>query len=439
MKSLRSYRIFREKPIAKAVLLILALLICVTHFEAQQPVEEPSEPDSGMDVRNILESEISSHSLDALEEFLQNPAVNASTTSVYISDVVTGKVVVTHNADLPLMGASTMKLVTIGAMMHCLPMNYTFDTRVETAGRVTDGVLEGNLYIIGCGDPTLNTDRSPLSTDFVAEVVKALQKHGIKEIRGRILTDESIYPGPACPATWSSGDKARDYGAGAYGLNFQRNHAGSRSVNNPSARLVEALYSAVVKAGIQVGKIEYTGGGRRVIFTHKSPPLDEIMRGCMMRSDNLYAECLQRYVAISKGKTGSSENGADEVARLWSHNKAPMQGVKIMDGSGLSRSDRLTARFLAYVLRYNSQDPYFASFFPLAGAEGTLRHFLKGTRLETYVAMKTGSLNDVQAYAGYLLDDDYVPTHVIVVIGNSFRVSRQAYRKAVEKLLLSYL
>ena len=116
-----------------------------------------------------------------------------------------------------------------------------------------------------------------------------------------------------------------------------------------------------------------------------------------------------------------------------------MHGVRILDGSGLSRSDRLTAHFLAHVLRHCGTDPYYASFFPLAGAEGTLRSFLKGTRLETYVALKTGSLHDVQAYAGYRLDDEYAPTHVVVVIANGFRGGRQSLRRAVSNLLLSYL
>lgn len=191
--------------------------------------------------------------------------------------------------------------------------------------------------------------------------------------------------------------------------------------------------------GIALEKVNYTGGGKRLLVEHRSAPLDEIMRSCMMRSDNLYAECLLRQVAIAQGKSGSVADGAESVAQIWSRNKAPMNGVRIYDGSGLSRSDRLTANFLAYVLRMCSSDPYYASFFPLAGAEGTLRSFLRGTRLETYVAMKTGSLHDVQAYAGYCLDEDYAPTHLVVVITNGFKGGRGAFRRAVEKLLLSTL
>ena len=77
-----------------------------------------------------------------LEKFLADPSVNSATTSVYIAELGSGRVLARHNADLPLMGASTMKIVTIGAMMRCRDINYRFTTLVETAGRVNDGVLK---------------------------------------------------------------------------------------------------------------------------------------------------------------------------------------------------------------------------------------------------------------------------------------------------------
>lgn len=374
-----------------------------------------------------------------LEKFLADPSVNSATTSVYIAELGSGRVLARHNADLPLMGASTMKIVTIGAMMRCRDINYRFTTLVETAGRVNDGVLEGNLHVTGSGDPSLNSDRPPQSPDIVTEIVRALQARRIKGIAGHILVDQSIFVGPSQPESWSGGDRANDYGAGAFGLNFGRNRSGSRSVSNPAAVFLSRLEKALADGGIALEKREFRGGGRRVLLKHRSAPLDEIMRSCMMRSDNLYAECLLRHVSVACGKEGSVASGAAEVTDIWRRTRAPMQGVRILDGSGLSRSDRLTAHFLAHVLRHCGTDPYYASFFPLAGAEGTLRSFLKGTRLETYVALKTGSLHDVQAYAGYRLDDEYAPTHVVVVIANGFRGGRQSLRRAVSNLLLSYL
>ncbi len=121
---------------------------------------------------------------------------------------------------------------------------------------------------------------------------------------------------------------------------------------------------------------------------------------------------------------------------LWRKHKAPMNSVNIVDGSGLSRSNRVTAEFMASVLKERSGNPYYASFFPLAGQEGTLKKFLCGTPLEGYVAMKTGSMKGIQCYAGYKLDDDYVPTHIIVVMLNNMS-NRSLAREAVSGVLMS--
>ena len=88
------------------------------------------------------------------------------------------------------------------------------------------------------------------------------------------------------------------------------------------------------------------------------------------------------------------------------------------------------------VLRRKGDDVEYVSFFPLAGQEGTLKKFLSGTRLDSYVALKTGSMNGIQCYAGYKLDDDFAPTHVVVVMVNDFSCSRQHLRQEVERMLL---
>ena len=143
-----------------------------------------------------------------------------------------------------------------------------------------------------------------------------------------------------------------------------------------------------------------------------------------------------RLVGDKYGKTGTVEEGARQETEFWKHRDASMQGVRIVDGSGLSRSNRVTARFMGDVLGRMARNPYYASFFPLAGAEGTLKKFLADTELAEWVAMKTGSMKGIQCYAGYKLDEDYAPTHVVVVIMNEMS-DRAAARAQVEKLLLA--
>lgn len=78
----------------------------------------------------------------------------------------------------------------------------------------------------------------------------------------------------------------------------------------------------------------------------------------------------------------------------------------------------------------------YVSFFPRAGKDGTLRGFLAKTPLVGSVALKTGSVSAVQCYAGYKLDADGKPTHVIVVLVNGFFCPRKQVREATETLLL---
>lgn len=156
----------------------------------------------------------------------------------------------------------------------------------------------------------------------------------------------------------------------------------------------------------------------------------------MMRSDNLYAEALLRTYSLSSDCVPASTSKAAELEfDFWKDKGLNMNGVKIIDGSGLSRQNRLTAEFLAEMLLQMSDNIDYVSFFPLAGQDGTLRKFLKDTPLDSYIALKTGSMRGVQCYAGYKLDDDYAPTHVVVVIINNFKDRNKVKTKCEEMLL----
>ncbi|MDE6325756.1 MAG: D-alanyl-D-alanine carboxypeptidase, partial [Duncaniella sp.] len=116
-----------------------------------------------------------------------------------------------------------------------------------------------------------------------------------------------------------------------------------------------------------------------------------------------------------------------------------LAGRKIQDGRGLSRNDRLTARFLADVLKTMTAPDYsddYTSLFPRAGYEGTVRNFLAGTHLEWYIALKTGSMRGVQSFAGYKFDEEGRPTHLIIFIVNGFTCNRATLKNAISRLLL---
>ena len=156
----------------------------------------------------------------------------------------------------------------------------------------------------------------------------------------------------------------------------------------------------------------------------------------MMRSDNLFAECMLRTYGKLNGGDGSTADAAEKEAAMWKKKGMPLDGVNIIDGSGLSRSNRVTADFMTSVLKDMADNEVYASFFPLAGQEGTLKSFLAGTPLDSYIAMKTGSMKGIQCYAGYLLDENYAPTHTVVIIMNDITGSRDRAKKAAQEMLL---
>ena len=369
-----------------------------------------------------------------VEDFAASRGINAASSAVVVTDLRTGEAVVSYHPDLSLVPASIMKSVTVAGLLSQSEPGNKYLTDVYMTGPAVNGVLGGDLIVKGSGDPSLNSSYVN-GTDIVKEIVKALGDLGIKRIKGRIRVDESIWEGPAVCPTWGAGDLKQSYGTGQHGLNFEDNSVGKQSVSNPAAVFQSRLKAALSSGGITVENAEMPEGQSILLLSHESVPFDDIMRSCMMRSDNQYAEAMLRTLAVLQGKGGSTVNGAKVNTDLWTRSHAPMDGVHIEDGSGLSRSNRVTANFMTHVLKTMWTDPYYVSFFPLAGQEGTLRNFLKDTPLDSYIAMKTGSMNGIQCYAGYKLNDDYEPTHTVVVILNQMPDRAEA-RKAVSNMLL---
>ncbi len=372
---------------------------------------------------------------DKVSDFLNGRGIRGDKSAMIVHSLEDGSELFSVNSSLPLIPASIMKCVTTESLLHLVNPDFRFSTRVFVTGKVEDGVLSGNLFVEGSGDPSLNSRHVADIGDICVEIGDAVVKRGINEIKGRIEVDESVWDGPSYPSSWAAGDLPHAYGTASHGLNFEDNASGSRSVKNPAEVFKGRMSAALKLRGITLAGNEIENDGFELLLDHQSVPIDEIMRSCMMRSDNQYAESLFRTFAVESGRKGSLEEASKQEIKLWKKEKAPMQGVNIVDGSGLSRQNRVTSDFMAHVLRKGSSDPYYASFFPLAGQEGTLKRFLNGTPLEGYVAMKTGSMNGIQCYAGYKLDDDYVPTHLIVVMLNEMS-DRASARKVVEKILL---
>ena len=374
---------------------------------------------------------------EAISDFLKRNGIPDNSVSVKIVDLADGSVIASHNEEAPLVPASIMKSVTTAALLESAGPDWRYHTRVYIDGPNDLGYLRGNVIVEGACDPTLNSEKEPFSEDIVEEIYQALSAQLIKRIEGGIIIDENNFNGPSQPASWAKEDCNKYYGTGSHALNYGDNARGDFAVHNPSANFINLLKKKLLNNGIEVEDKDIPEGRRIQIHDHMSAPIDEIMRSCMMRSDNLFAESLLRTYGKLEGCDGSTIAATNREMALWQDKNLPLEGVEIVDGSGLSRSNRVTANFMSELLKNMSVNPHYASFFPLAGQEGTLKKFLAGTPLDSYVAMKTGSMRGIQCYAGYKLDDDYMPTHVIVIIMNGITKGREKAKQAAERMLLT--
>ena len=415
---------------------------------------------------------------------------NATSIGIYIKDLKTGRVIADRNSSLALMPASVMKVVTTASALHFLGENFRFTTDVSLTGnrsKDSSGVWEGNLVVRSVGDPTIESENFKGNLGFCDSIVSNIRRLGIKEINGRIIVEQTLSNAGQIPE-WQISDVACGYGAGLYGFNFMDNTltvtpatgnvkpyapgleiervtttAGNqqlRGINSnqlfifarsfankkwvisttmpdPSAVFTAQLMSRMSESGISLtDKTVKTGDAdaSELVYSHKSPASKDIFKSLMVRSDNLFAEGMlratlpgdSRYQAIKKEK------------ELWTERGLSTKTVVISDGSGLARTNRLSPRFIAGVLEYmakNEKSSTFVSFFPKAGKDGTMKGFLTKTPLQGKIAMKTGSVNGVQCYAGYKLGVNGKPTHVVVIMVNNFFCSRQSLRKAIEAML----
>lgn len=370
-----------------------------------------------------------------VDDFVASRNTNPSSVSVYVYDLKKKRMTEGYNESVPLIPASITKALTVATTLLSTGIDYQYHTRVYYDGKVEGNVLNGNLIVYGSGDPSLGSRKEPKSANFADEIVGALKRKRITSIKGQLLFDQSCFPLPAYPDSWTDGNKRRDYGAGCYGFNYGNNAEGERAVMNPALTFDGELRRALSRNGIAIEDNVMTQGRRTKLTEHVSPPIDDIMRSCIRRSDNMFAEAFLRTYARVNHRKGTPAEGAGMEMDYWRRQGVDMTHVNVVDGSGLSRSNRLTAKFLGQVLQKMASNVNYVSYFPLAGQEGTLRSFLKGTPLDSYIALKTGSMSGIQCYAGYKLDYNFAPTHVVVVMVNNLS-DRSALRKDVERMLL---
>jgi D-alanyl-D-alanine carboxypeptidase/D-alanyl-D-alanine-endopeptidase (penicillin-binding protein 4) len=360
-----------------------------------------------------------------LTKSLRSPYLALDRTGAIAMDALTGEVLFAHNATLPLIPASNEKLPVAWTALILLGPNYRFHTDVLGTGERTGATWNGDLFIAGNGDPMLT------SAD-IGRLAAAVRAAGIRRVTGRIRGDESAFDSRRGAPGWKS------YFVGVESPPLSAlvvDRARGWPALSPPLLAARALREALVRRGVSIeGRPALGTAPRRAvsIAVDHSPRLATIVREMDRDSDNFVAETLLKHLGTLDGGVGTTARGARVVVAEMRTAGIPVQGVRIVDGSGLSSHDRLTPAALAGVIRAGIQDPRigkaFVESFAVAGRTGTLDTRLPG--LAGVVRGKTGTTDLACSLSGLIGE-----SVVFSVLQNGHPVSFWSARTAQDRFV----
>ncbi len=408
----------------------------------------------------------------ALDDLAEAPALDGATIAGSVRRVSDGRVLWEREADRAVIPASTVKWLTAAVAVETLGFEHQFETRLETDGELSDGVLSGDLILVGGGDPAFG--RRVLDA-WAAEVAGSL---GVREVAGTVRADTSLLAGPSLGSGWAWDDLPSGYAApysaltidlnttqvsvtaretpsfdggslgsclqftatedpGALSLTRRLGHpqvialgaarpdAGTRArwitVPDPAACAVELFAQALRDAGVVIHDAPHPSGDRALLRAHASPPLHELLATMLSYSQNLYAELLAR--AVDPAESGRSFSGARSVYADMLTRAGVADGTwRLEDGSGLSRYNLLSAEALNLINQYIRAQPYadgLLGLLPTAGVDGTLARRMTDGPATGRVHAKTGSMSNVRNLTGYVTTaDDQLLAVTLLVNGD---------------------
>ena len=389
----------------------LALNGCVTVMRTVHPGSSQAE------LRHTIDS------LTAQAEFR-----NANW-GVLIVNPRTGDTLYSRNAGKLFMPASNMKIITSAVALTLLGPDYTYKTTFLADGPVHDSLLDGNLLVIGRGDPTISDNMRGLATTVMDTLADSVRAHGIRQVTGSLARVGNAFPDSIHGYGWEWDDLGEYYGAGVDELIFNegmapttlrpppdtvRDSLYSGPAKDPATGYLNAFNDALVRKQITVeagvlDSILPTPIKMDTLFTFVSLPMRNILPALMKPSQNQIAEILLKTIGLERGGVGTADSARKIVSEqllLWG---VQPDGFVIRDGSGLSRHDLASPETLVRVLDRIQQDTAFAVFYnamPIAGVDGTLKDRMKGTPAEGNVHAKTGSIAESRALSGYVTSAD---------------------------------
>jgi serine-type D-Ala-D-Ala carboxypeptidase/endopeptidase (penicillin-binding protein 4) len=321
------------------------------------------------------------------------------------------------NPDLPLVPASTMKLVTAVAALDRLGADTTFRTTVVVDEAPRDGVVQ-DLWLVGGGDPVLGTAEWAASFRHQPALFTPLERladdvvaAGVRSVTGLVLGDEARYDterrGVDWPASSTTAGNVGSLSALLVNDGYARAPGSRAPFPDPAAGAAGVLADLLRLRGVEVAGVGPGGAPRdgEVLAEVHSAPMAEVVGSMVRESDNVTAEMLTKELGLDGSGEGSTEAGTRVLREVLDEAGLPLEGVDIVDGSGLSRSDRLTCGLLAGLLGDVGTGTGLDRSLAVAGTTGSLTERFLGTALVGRMRAKTGSLNGVETLAGIVETD----------------------------------
>ncbi|UWX62426.1 D-alanyl-D-alanine carboxypeptidase/D-alanyl-D-alanine-endopeptidase [Chryseobacterium oranimense] len=414
---------------------------------------------------------------------MADPVLKNADWGFVVYDPKTKKVISSYNENTPLVPASTTKLLTTETAMNLLGENYRWMTQLEYSGTIDEnGTLNGNLYLIGSGDPSLGTNKAGAWSyrDIISDFMGGLSREGIRKVNGDIIIQTALFKGNITRlpenVVWLENNNyylpvgtTREINPANEKLIMKKSGLASEKkyfymspyanqmvyadkyegdgflttkLPDAPAYLANTLRTTLVKSGIGVtGKVtprmtDASPESRKLVSAYKSPTLGDIIFYTNQHSDNSLAEALLKTVGFQKLGDQTSESGRIVVTSHLKDENFDMMGLNYIDGSGLSRSNNVTpiaqAKFLTSLMDEKYYKTYLTSL-PVGGQSGTLKRMFIGTG-NGQIFAKTGTLNKVKTLAGYLKTNSG-KTLVFSLMVNNYSGSVDMVKKRMEKIL----
>lgn len=400
-----------------------------------------------------------------INSLVNNSNTNASI-SVYVKSMKYGDPLYNRNINQPMTPASTMKIMTAEAALLFLGPDYRFSTQLLTDGTsVKNGVLQGNLYIVLSGDPSL-------TYDDLSDLLDSLRSQQIQAIAGNVYIDNTAYDQRFYGPGWVWNDKNYCYGAPISASIINHNcppvkvtriktasrKAHGRSAHRKTVKSVWTINKVVTDIpdynrtlfknilsgmGIKVyGSVTFGSAPAKaaMVSQHASKPLRELLTDMLKKSDNIIAGAVFKKIGqLYNRQPGSWENSSYAVSQILSRKaNVNLVGMRILDGSGLSPNNLATAAQMMQVLDFayhHSGISYdFISALPIAGVDGTLKHRMGN--IARKVRAKTGTISGVASLTGYTVTADKEPVAFVIMI-NGYKGMNWRYRELEDKIVTS--